>query len=100
MGHGHVAPNEFGLKARCGGPAICAECALELAALTPKFDEEFFLKIVEEWKHYWMDQTQNSEADRENYFSRAFGVDANMKHDLARRLAKKVSSPSVKLQEE
>lgn len=32
MGHGHVTPNEFGMKARCGGPAICAECALELAS--------------------------------------------------------------------
>lgn len=32
MGHGHVVPNEDGSKARCGGPAICSECAAEQAA--------------------------------------------------------------------
>lgn len=30
-GHGHVTPNEDGSSARCGGPAICKVCALELA---------------------------------------------------------------------
>lgn len=30
-GHGHVTPNADGSKARCGGPAICSVCALELA---------------------------------------------------------------------
>ncbi len=32
-GHGHVTPNANGFKARCGGPAICEECARELAGL-------------------------------------------------------------------
>lgn len=32
-GHGHVTPNPDGTKARCGGPAICSTCAMELAAL-------------------------------------------------------------------
>lgn len=41
------------------------------------------LKIIEDWKMFWMNQTQNSEADRKNYFNRAMGVDANMKHHLA-----------------
>src|SRR4051812_33222657 len=27
--HGHVTPKEHGLKARCGGPAICSICAKE-----------------------------------------------------------------------
>jgi len=31
-GHGHVRPRPDGLKARCGGPRICSECARELAA--------------------------------------------------------------------
>lgn len=30
-GHGHVRPRADGAKARCGGPAICSACALELA---------------------------------------------------------------------
>lgn len=30
-GHGWVTPNPDGAKARCGGPAICSACALELA---------------------------------------------------------------------
>lgn len=29
--HGHVTPRPDGMVARCGGPAICAQCALELA---------------------------------------------------------------------
>lgn len=29
-GHGHIVPNKDGSKARCGGPALCSECAREL----------------------------------------------------------------------
>lgn len=32
-GHGHVVPNADGSLARCGGPGICSECALEQARL-------------------------------------------------------------------
>jgi hypothetical protein len=28
-GHGHVIPNENGVKARCGGPALCPVCREE-----------------------------------------------------------------------
>lgn len=28
-GHGHVTPRKDGLKARCGGPTLCSECADE-----------------------------------------------------------------------
>lgn len=28
-GHGHVRPRPDGVKARCGGPALCSECARE-----------------------------------------------------------------------
>lgn len=31
IGHGHVNPRPDGSKARCGGPAICADCARERA---------------------------------------------------------------------
>lgn len=30
MNHGHVTPNSDGSLARCGGPSICSQCALEL----------------------------------------------------------------------
>lgn len=29
VGHGHVNPRPDGLKARCGGPALCGQCRLE-----------------------------------------------------------------------
>lgn len=31
MNHGHVTPNPEGIKARCGGPALCSICAREAA---------------------------------------------------------------------
>jgi hypothetical protein len=33
IGHGHVVPRSDGVKARCGGPAMCGDCAKELARL-------------------------------------------------------------------
>lgn len=30
-GHGWVTPNADGTRARCGGPGMCKECALEYA---------------------------------------------------------------------
>ena len=36
--HGHVTPRDDGAKARCGGPAICGDCALEYARLHYKAD--------------------------------------------------------------
>ncbi len=32
-GHGHVRPRPDGVKARCGGPALCSVCAAELAQM-------------------------------------------------------------------
>lgn len=31
QGHGHVYPRPDGIRARCGGPGICPECARDLA---------------------------------------------------------------------
>lgn len=30
-GHGHVTPRADGMKARCGGPGLCAQCSQEAA---------------------------------------------------------------------
>lgn len=40
MGHGHVIPNKDGSVARCGGPAICSECAREQAAENARIRKE------------------------------------------------------------
>ena len=42
--------------------------------------KEKYLLVIRDWKHYWLSQ-------EDNYVKRALGVDANMVHDLARRLA-------------
>lgn len=39
--HGHVIPNPDGLRARCGGPALCPDCKLHENILT-------LIKIVEQ----------------------------------------------------
>jgi len=39
MGHGHVLPRPDGLKARCGGPALCIVCAREAAYVAALQDE-------------------------------------------------------------
>ena len=45
-GHGHVAPNADG-SARCGGPAICSECAIEAAQ--KKLDDAASKPFRTEW---------------------------------------------------
>lgn len=42
--------------------------------------------VIREWKFAWMDIKGTDERDRENYRRRAFGVDANMMHNLATRI--------------
>ena len=50
--------------------------------------EAEILEIIREWKWFWMNQTQNSEDDRLNYYRRSHHIDANMQHDLAGRIIK------------
>ena len=47
MSHGHVTPNLDGSLARCGGPAICAQCAQEAHNAAPALQswEEFELSL-------------------------------------------------------
>jgi hypothetical protein len=63
----------------------------QIAELTKK---EKILEVAREWKHFWMNQRQNSEEDYQNYFNRAFGIDANMIHDLADRITKSFEEAS------
>lgn len=39
-GHGHVWPRPDGIKARCGGPTICHECALDAARTAQLIKQE------------------------------------------------------------
>lgn len=77
-GHGWVIPNKNGGVARCGGPAFCPECALELVQnLTPKerakqlspeelrevrvftkYGEKSIGQIFDEWTN-WKDRTED-----------------------------------------
>lgn len=53
-----------------------------------ELNEQNILEAIEEWQFFWMDQTQNSQDDYLNYRSRAFGIDANMRHSLMRNILK------------
>lgn len=39
-GHGHVNPRPDGVKARCGGPGLCAQCSQEQAQRQPEGKRE------------------------------------------------------------
>lgn len=58
------------------------------------------LQVVSDWKMFWSNQTQNSPEDQQNYFHRAFGIDSNMKHNLADRMNRFVESKLAPLQAE
>jgi hypothetical protein len=86
MSHGHVKPNLDGTKARCGGPGVCPECSMELHRDIAEKRKEKLLDVILAWQHAWMDVRGTDERDRMSYFNKAAGIDANMRHDLARRL--------------
>lgn len=72
-----------------------------------KVEEDVFVKIIDAWKGYWSNQTSNNQADFDNYFHRAFCVDANMKYHLAGKIHNKfieivavLDKFKLKLQEE
>lgn len=47
QGHGHVFPRPDGVRARCGGPALCTACSADLARARPALDPE----QVARWFH-------------------------------------------------
>lgn len=54
---------------------------------------EKYLKVIRGWQLYWMTQEDSG------YPQRALGVDANMKHDLARRLVEAEQVPNATAKE-
>lgn len=53
------------------------------------------LLLAREWEAFWMNQTQNSEEDHDNYFRRAASVDANMIHHLGEMIDQKFVEASA-----
>ena len=45
-GHGHVRPRPDGVKARCGGPAMCRACQQELAGMPASADERYLRRLL------------------------------------------------------
>lgn len=69
---------------------------LEIAkSAKESFHKELPLKVVDEWKAFWMNQKQNNEKDYQNYWRRAFGIDANMSHHLANKIEKNFNIPQL-----
>ena len=62
------------------------EAIAELERKLEQINEEFIRNIITEWKHSWMNVKGTDKRDRQNYFEKAFGVDANMQYDLSRRI--------------
>lgn len=62
-----------------------------------EFEKEHFKCVIDKWLAYWMNQTQNSKEDYDNYFRRAAGVDANMRYHLADLLMKEQASLTAAL---
>ena len=54
VGHGWVRPRPDGAKAKCGGPAICRECATEAGIPLPEVEEALlFFDIRPLGQHKW-----------------------------------------------
>jgi hypothetical protein len=51
-GHGHVFPRPDGAKARCGGPALCSECAADQARKAKASDLEHSEAFVQMFLGY------------------------------------------------
>lgn len=65
---------------------LMAEKDKRIERLRDALNEHWLVEQITKWKHAWMDVKGTDERDRKNYFNKAFGIDANMKYDLARRI--------------
>lgn len=76
MGHGHVTPNEDGSVARCGGPALCDACALELAELNRARTDTFLAGVRDKLERYGVVvQAVVPHDDREAVFAYTVGLE-------------------------
>lgn len=61
-GHGHVFPRPDGVRARCGGPGLCAECSRDAAKASAR-GREVQIGVIRKWpdgmparvEHVWRD---------------------------------------------
>jgi hypothetical protein len=54
-GHGWVHKNASGAVARCGGPRICAECALDQAVVSAVGSGQGYLAVHRDGRLQWLD---------------------------------------------
>lgn len=68
--------------------------------MSEEFKECEFLTVAREWKSFWMNQiaVTGDQRDHDNYFRRAFGVDANMIHNIALRMRERCGDRIKSLQ--
>ena len=84
----------------------CQKCSYSWLPVNNKFEEvskcsnvtqNSLHEVVEEWQGVWMNQKQNNEADYQNYFHRALGVDANMRYSLSQMMFEHVQPLNAKI---
>jgi hypothetical protein len=61
IGHGHVWERPDGMRARCGGPAVCAECSSDAMRLKEAalFTDPIDVAILLRWKDRWQSEAQD-----------------------------------------
>lgn len=58
--------------------------------------EDSLVEQIYKWKFIWLDVKGTDEADRKNYFDRAYRIDANMIYSLAKIIAREALNPREK----
>ena len=83
-GHGHVWARPDGLKARCGGPALCDACKLDDEILTKK---HFAITAEIDYYYFLLSQTLQELQIRtpvDRLIDEAAGVDATRTKEVRR----------------
>lgn len=78
--------SNLSIERRPDGDITCLHCKYK-GSFSQFMDREHQLEeIIIKWQMIWMNVQGTDEKDRENYLSRANGIDANMRFSLARML--------------